>query len=53
MLDLIEAVPGNSTIADVPLLEGEYILKFQDDGGRFSTGEGSVVIDLPDTLMIN
>ena len=48
--DLVEALAGNTTIADVPLLEGEYILKFQDDGGRFSTGEASVVIDLPDTV---
>jgi predicted phage tail protein len=48
--DLVEALAGNTTIADVPLLEGEYILKFQDDGGRFSNGEASVVIDLPDTV---
>ena len=32
------------------MLEGEYILKFQDDGGRFSNGEASVIIDLPDTV---
>ena len=49
-IDLIDALPGNSTQAVVPLLEGEYILKFQDDGGRFSTGETSVVIDLPDNV---
>ena len=48
--DLIQALPGNSTFADVPYLEGEYILKFQDDGGRFSAGETSVIIDLPDNL---
>ena len=48
-VDLVKAA-GNSTTVDVPLLEGEYILKFQDDGGRFSDGETSVVIDLPDTL---
>ena len=48
--DLVEALAGNTTIADVPLLEGEYILKFQDDGGRFSNGEASVIIDLPDTV---
>ncbi len=48
--DLVQALAGNTTIADVPLLEGEYILKFQDDGGRFSTGEASVIIDLPDTV---
>ena len=49
-VDLIDALPGNSTQAVVPLLEGEYILKFQDDGGRFSTGEASIVIDLPDNV---
>ena len=49
-VDLIDALPGNSTQAVVPFLEGEYILKFQDDGGRFSKGETSVVIDLPDNL---
>ena len=48
--DLVEALAGNTTIADVPLLEGEYILKFQDDGGRFSNGEASVILDLPDTV---
>ena len=49
-VDLVDALPGNSTQAVVPFLEGEYILKFQDDGGRFSTGETSIVIDLPDNL---
>ncbi len=48
-VDLIEAVPGNSTFAIVPAITGEYILKFQDDGGRFSTGEGSAVVQLADT----
>ena len=47
--DLIEALAGNTTTAEVPYLEGEYIVKFQDDGGRFSAGEASVIIDLPDT----
>ena len=49
-VDLIDALPGNSTQAVVPFLEGEYILKFQDDGGRFSKGETSIVLDLPDNL---
>ena len=48
--DLISALAGNTTTAEVPYLEGEYILKFQDDGGRFSAGETSVIIDLPDNL---
>ena len=37
-------------MADVPALEGEYILKFQDDGGRFSQNATSVIIDLPDQI---
>jgi len=48
-VDLAKAA-GNSTTVDVALLEGEYILKFQDDGGRFSSGEASVIIDLPDVV---
>ena len=46
--DLIQALAGNTTTAEVPYLEGEYILKFQDDGGRLCAGETSVIIDLPD-----
>jgi predicted phage tail protein len=48
--DLIQALAGNTTTAEVPYLEGEYILKFQDDGGRLCAGETSVIIDLPDNL---
>ena len=45
--DLIQALAGNTTSAEVPILEGEIILKTQDDTGNFSTGETSVIIDLP------
>ena len=48
--DVIEAVSGNTTEVIAPALAGTYLLKFQDDGGRFSNGEASVIIDLPDTL---
>ena len=48
--DLIQALAGNTTSAVVPYLDGEYILKFQDDGGRFCSGETSVILDLPDNL---
>ena len=48
--DLIQALAGNTTTAEVPYLEGEYILKFQDDGGRFCAGETSVILELPDNL---
>ena len=46
--DLIQALSGATTSAEVPYLEGEYILKFQDDGGRFCAGETSFILDLPD-----
>ncbi len=46
--DLVFGLSGASTEKVVSLLEGEYILKTQDDGDRFSTGETSIVIDLPD-----
>ena len=47
-VDLVNALAGNTSEAVVPALDGEYILKFQDDGGRFSSGETSVIIDIPD-----
>jgi len=49
-IDLIEALAGNTTEAVVPSLEGEYILKFRDDQGNFSTGETSIIQDLPDLI---
>ena len=47
-IDLITALAGNTTSAVVPSLEGEYILKFQDDNGNFCLGETSIIQDLPD-----
>ena len=49
-VDLINAIPGSSTDVAVPLLEGEYILKFADDGGRLSTNDAGVLVDIPDSL---
>jgi len=49
-VDLIAAVPGNSTEATIPAVEGEVLVKFEDDGGRQSTNETSVIIDFPDAL---
>lgn len=37
--DVIEAVGGATTEAQVPLKTGTYSLKFRDTGGRFSTTE--------------
>jgi hypothetical protein len=48
--DLIPAVPGYSTEAIVPMVEGEYIVKFEDSSGKQSIGEASVVVGLPDPL---
>ena len=49
-VDLIPAVAGSATSVKIPLIEGEVLVKFADDGGRLSTNETSVIIDLPDTL---
>ncbi len=49
-IDLVNALSGNSTEQIVPALEGEYILRFQDDQGNFSTGSAKVLVDLPDIL---
>ena len=49
-VDLVTALAGNTTDVVVASLEGEYILKFQDDQGNFSLGEASVIQDLPDLI---
>ena len=49
-VDLIPAVAGYSTEAIVPLVEGEILVKFEDDGGRQSPAEASVVVDFPDAV---
>jgi len=47
---LIPALPGNVSETMLPAIDGEYILKFRDDGGRLSAGEASVVVTNPDPL---
>jgi predicted phage tail protein len=49
-VDIIPALPGNVSETLVPAIEGEYILKFRDDGGRLSSGESSVVVTIPDAV---
>jgi hypothetical protein len=49
-VDLIPAKAGVSTEAIVPLVEGEILVKFEDDGGRQSPTEASVIVDFPDAL---
>ena len=49
-VDLIPAKSGAQTEAIVPLVEGEILVKFEDDGGRQSPTEASVIVDFPDAL---
>ena len=49
-VDLISAVAGSTSEATVPLVEGEILVKFEDDGGRLSDNATSILIDNPDTL---
>ena len=48
--DVIEAVAGNATEVIAPALAGTYLLKFQDDGGRFSANAAKVNLSLVDIL---
>ena len=53
--DIIEAVAGNATEVLVPALAGTYLLKFQDDGGRFSDNAANValsLVDLVDSIVV-
>jgi predicted phage tail protein len=49
-VDLVNAVSGATDEVIVPLVEGEILVKFEDDGGRLSTNAVSVLVDLPDAL---
>ena len=48
--DIIEAAAGNVSEVIAPALAGTYLLKFQDDGGRFSADATSVNLSLVDIL---
>ena len=53
--DVIEAVAGNATEAICPALAGTYLVKFQDDGGRFSQTEAKVslsVVQITDEIIV-
>ena len=49
-VDLIPSKAGSATEAICPLIEGEILVKFEDDGGRQSATETSVIVDFPDAL---
>ena len=53
--DIIEAVAGSATEAICPALEGTYLVKFQDDGGRFSANEATVqlsTVQITDEIIV-
>ena len=53
--DIIEAVSGNTSEVIAPALPGTYLLKFQDDGGRFSLAPATVelsLVDIVDSVVI-
>lgn len=45
--EIVAAAAGSQTQKQVPLLEGTYLVKFEDDGGRRSLAATSVIVDLP------
>jgi hypothetical protein len=49
-VEIVPAASGNQTQKQVPLLEGTYLLKFEDDGGRRSPNATLIVADLPTPL---
>lgn len=46
----IDKLAGNSTQITVPYIEGEYLVRFEDDSGNLSAASSSIILDLPDTL---
>lgn len=45
--EIVTAASGSQTQKQVPLLEGTYLVKFEDDGGRRSLSPATIVVDLP------
>ena len=47
---LLRDVKAQTNSATLPLIEGEYLIKFQDENGQRSLQAASAVIDLPNKL---
>ena len=45
--EIVPAAAGSQTQKQVPLLEGSYLLKFEDDFGNRSVNATAIVVDLP------
>jgi hypothetical protein len=48
--EIVAAAAGGQTQKQVPLLEGTYMLKFEDDTGNRSVTASAIVVDLPTPL---
>nr|BAR25060.1 phage-related protein tail component-like protein [uncultured Mediterranean phage uvMED] len=48
--NLLRKVEARTTYASLPMLEGEYLVKFENDQGVRSLNAASAVINLPDQL---
>lgn len=46
-VDIVPSASGNQTQKQVPILEGTYLLRFEDDGGNMSANTTYVITDLP------
>ena len=47
---LLRQVQTNTNYVVLPIIEGEYMVKFKDKNGNKSANEASAIIDLPDNL---
>ena len=47
---LLRSVAASTSFANLPLIEGEYLVKFQNEAGQRSQLAKSAVVDLPDDL---
>lgn len=45
--EIVSPTAGSQTQKLVPLLEGTYLVRFRDDGGRLSPAATNVIVDLP------
>lgn len=48
--EIVAAAAGGQTQKQVPLLEGTYLIKFEDDSGNRSITPALIVVDLPTPL---
>ena len=47
---LLRKVAASTSFANLPLIEGEYLIKFENEAGQRSANAASAIVDLPDDL---